>query len=42
MSGQRLAAANQARADAKGALIGGLGDIAGGALSIAAGGGFKA
>ena len=41
MSGQRLAAANQARADAKGALIGGLGDIAGGALSIAAGGGFK-
>jgi hypothetical protein len=42
MSGERLAAANQARADAKGALIGGLGDIAGGALSIAAGGGFKA
>lgn len=41
MSGQRLAAANQARADAKEALFSGLGDIAGGALSIAAGGGFK-
>lgn len=38
MSGQRLAAANQARADAKGALVSGLGDIAGGALSVATGG----
>ena len=37
MSGQRLAAANQARSDAKGALFSGLGDIAGGALSMAAG-----
>jgi hypothetical protein len=37
MSGQKLAAANQARADATGALFSGLGDIAGGALSIAAG-----
>ncbi len=41
MSGQRVAAANQARADAKGALFSGLGDIAGGALSMAAGGAFK-
>jgi hypothetical protein len=41
MSGQRLAAANQARADAKGALFSGIGDIAGGALSMAAGGAFK-
>ena len=41
MSGQRLAAANQAREDAKGALFSGLGDIAGGALSMAAGGAFK-
>lgn len=41
MSGQRLSAANQARADAKGALFSGLGDIAGGALSMAAGGAFK-
>ncbi len=41
MSGQRLAAANQARQDAKGALVGGLADIAGGALSVAAGGEFK-
>lgn len=41
MSGQRVAAANQARADAKGALFSGIGDIAGGALSMAAGGAFK-
>jgi len=36
MSGQRLAAANQARQDATKSVFSGLGDIAGGALSIGA------
>jgi hypothetical protein len=40
MSGQRLAAANQARQDATKATFSGLGDIAGGALSMGAGAGL--
>lgn len=40
MAGQRYAAANKARQDATNALFGGLGDIAGGALSMATTGGL--
>lgn len=37
MSGERLAAANKAREDATGALVGGIGNVVGGALTIGEG-----